>query len=252
MRRFLLPRPYDADETFCATGEDYHYLATVLRLREGAVLQAGDAAGGRYRLVLVKREAARLEFRVEKEAASAVDDRDLEIVLCVCLPKPATMDLLVRLTTEAGVDRIAPLTSDFSAVKEREAPRLEERQRRWEKIARAAFQQSGRAALPVVEPIARLADIKAAAPGELAFFADERGEETRALHDLMSGGAYKRARIVIGPEGGFSRPERAALMTRGFAPVFLGKNILRTETAALLTAAAVRLLELEKASWKQK
>ena len=37
---------------------------------------------------------------------------------------------------------------------------------------------------------------------------------------------------------------------RGFAPVCLGKNILRTETAAVMTCATVTLLLSEKAAWK--
>jgi 16S rRNA (uracil1498-N3)-methyltransferase len=252
VRRFLLPRPFAEGETFAAEGEDFHYLARVLRLREGSALPAGDAAGGNYLLILEKRAAARLLFRVRKEEAGGPEPGLPELVLLICLPKPAKMDLIVRMTVEAGVERIVPLTSDYSAVKEREAGRLAERWERWVKIARAAYEQSGRPALPTIDRIGRLADIEPARPGEIAFFADERGGASRTLHELLGGEPRARARIVVGPEGGLSAGERDALLAKGFAPVSLGKNILRTETAAVLACAAVKLLLLEKASWKPK
>ncbi len=202
MRRFLLPRAFADGEEFSAEGEDYHYLARVLRVRDGATFPAGDAAGGDYLLTLERREAARLLFRVNRTGAVSPAADGPEIILLICLPKPAKMDLIVRMTTEAGVDRIAPVTSDHSAVTEREAGRLAERRGRWEKIARAAFEQSGRPALPVVEDIGRLADAPPAAEGELAIFADERADAARTLHAaigaLQGAGATARARIIIG------------------------------------------------------
>ncbi len=248
MRRFLLPRPFADGEPFAATGGDFHYLARVLRLREGATLPAGDAAGGNYLLALEKREPARLLFRVRRAVSDQPAPGAPEIILLICLPKPAKMDLIVRMTTEAGVDRIVPLTSDYSAVNERDAGKLADRRGRWEKIARAAFEQSGRRALPAIDGIGRLADQPPAAPGELAIYADERGGAP--LHAAVGGGTPGRARVVVGPEGGLSDGERAALGAKGFVPVCFGNNILRTETAAVVACAAVRLLILEKSSWK--
>ena len=40
------------------------------------------------------------------------------------------------------------------------------------------------------------------------------------------------------PEGGFTAAERVALTSAGYAPVALGTNTLRFETAALAAAAA--------------
>lgn len=43
-----------------------------------------------------------------------------------------------------------------------------------------------------------------------------------------------RTLFVLGPEGGFSEKEIAALISCGFSPMSLGQRILRWETAALL------------------
>jgi len=49
--------------------------------------------------------------------------------------------------------------------------------------------------------------------------------------------------IFIGPEGGFAEEEIAFAKERGILPITLGKRILRTETAGMVTTA-VLLYEL--------
>ena len=39
--------------------------------------------------------------------------------------------------------------------------------------------------------------------------------------------------LIVGPEGGFAKEEASYLLENGFAPISLGKRILRAETAAI-------------------
>ncbi|MHB8709296.1 MAG: RsmE family RNA methyltransferase, partial [Desulfuromonadales bacterium] len=48
--------------------------------------------------------------------------------------------------------------------------------------------------------------------------------------------------VLVGPEGGFSVEEIAAVGAAGFVPVHLGPRILRTETAGLAAAAVLQYL----------
>ena len=57
-------------------------------------------------------------------------------------------------------------------------------------------------------------------------------------------------RLFIGPEGGFSENEVNYLLTYGAKPIYLGENVLRTETAALYAIAAVRTILTEKNEWQ--
>lgn len=50
--------------------------------------------------------------------------------------------------------------------------------------------------------------------------------------------------VWIGPEGGFTPDETQAALDAGLRPVSLGDSVLRIETAAIATAAAVRLCRL--------
>ena len=60
------------------------------------------------------------------------------------------------------------------------------------------------------------------------------------LHDAVPGA--KRIVFVIGPEGGLDDGETEMLSQKGFRSVYLGRNILRCETAPLYAAAAVNII----------
>jgi len=61
----------------------------------------------------------------------------------------------------------------------------------------------------------------------------EAQDRLPALIDPVQAGAPGDSLFVIGPEGGFAHDEVETLMDAGFAPVSLGRRILRYETAAL-------------------
>jgi 16S rRNA (uracil1498-N3)-methyltransferase len=65
------------------------------------------------------------------------------------------------------------------------------------------------------------------------YFCDERGGEP--FGDTIKAGP---AAVLIGPEGGFTDEENAAIRAAPFAvPVSLGPNILRADTAAVAAIA---------------
>jgi 16S rRNA (uracil1498-N3)-methyltransferase len=55
--------------------------------------------------------------------------------------------------------------------------------------------------------------------------------------------------FTVGPEGGFSSPEISRFLEAGFKSLFIGNTVLRTETAALYAAAAIRIILLENKFW---
>lgn len=65
--------------------------------------------------------------------------------------------------------------------------------------------------------------------------------------ELSSGGSSEKPDIyiMIGPEGDFSKEEALLAAGQGFIPVHLGTSRLRTETAAVMAAAAVYLNFME-------
>jgi 16S rRNA (uracil1498-N3)-methyltransferase len=67
------------------------------------------------------------------------------------------------------------------------------------------------------------------------------GEDSHDLkHLLRSTGPCEVFAAVVGPEGGFRVEEVEEARAAGFAPVSLGRRVLRAETAAITAAAIVQ------------
>lgn len=141
--------------------------------------------------------------------------------------------------TEIGIDAITPILCHHA---ERKAVRLD----RLQKIIVAAMKQSLKAHLPTLHPLTPFGDfIAQSIPNDaqrlIAHCHDQLlPDKTALLH------TYHRTQdavILIGPEGDFSPEEVAAATAQGYAPVSLGSERLRTETAGIVACHTVRLLQ---------
>jgi 16S rRNA (uracil1498-N3)-methyltransferase len=276
LRQFLLPDEVSAQRagdvrTVTIIGGDFHYLINVRRLRVGDSFPGVTKTGEMYSCATlrVEHDCAIIECRavdVGSAAATEFNGTDsAELILCQCVPKLPKMDLIVRMASELGVSRMIPVISRYSAAGKSDMDMIEARRTRWEKIAREALQQSGRKKLLSIERPCILSDLPdlgvSADTGALpqseaeisaGVFGDETGVKAVSLHQLLGLRQVRRIFTLVGPEGGLSDSEREVLVSKGFAPVYLGETVLRTETAAVALAAIVRFLLLEKDEWKPK
>jgi 16S rRNA (uracil1498-N3)-methyltransferase len=248
MRQFLLPRWYAGEPRITLAGEDFHYLARVLRMREGEDCPAVDSRGRRYRMLLVRRGRSEAEAEITAEdSADAPLPAAPEITLLQCLPKGRKIDLIVRQATEAGVVRIIPLFSENSVVR----PGQDDARRiRLQRIAREALQQSGNARLPEIEEPRSLVSIteEGADWGTALLFHEQPLSSSTSLHRLLAE-RPRAVSMIIGPEGGLSSGEVELLRAAGFHLVHLGGNVLRVETAALYAIGAVKTILQERDEW---
>jgi len=238
MRRFVV-RPdaiesdrvrFDADET--------HHLARVLRLRPGALVEAADGRGG---ILTVRIESLggpdAWGTIVERPGAGApARESPCAITLAQAILKGERMTWLVQKATELGVARIVPVET-ARVVARVPAGRAAIRQRRWERVAREAVKQCGRAVVPAVEAPRPLAAILAeTAAHEVTWLCWEGGGPG------VAGVAREIAPprwllLLVGPEGGFTAEEVAQAEAAGARPVGLGPRILRAESAGLVMLA---------------
>jgi 16S rRNA (uracil1498-N3)-methyltransferase len=109
------------------------------------------------------------------------------------------------------------------------------RRARWEKIAREAARQCGRADVPVVAAQVELAAALAAPdlPARRLMLSPEPG--VQPLRARLPDPAPTA--LLVGPEGGLAPAEVEAARAAGFVPVGLGPRILRVETAAIVAVA---------------
>lgn len=230
------------------TGDDLRHIRTVLRKQPGDLLILLDGKGKEYTARIVRMErteiVAEVVSEITREAPHPV------ITLCQGLPKADKMDWIVQKATELGVAAIVPLITERTIVKIKDE---EKRVSRWQKIAREAAMQSNRPDIPLVEPVQsfrnfifslapdpRPLDPRSSAPepGTLLLLPWEEG--TLPIKDILrETSGIKKIIVLIGPEGGFSEAEAGAARGKGFHPVSLGPNILRTETAAVAVLSMV-------------
>jgi 16S rRNA (uracil1498-N3)-methyltransferase len=228
MRRFTLPpeRVVDGRVTFDA--DESRHLTRVLRLRPGDTVVATDGAGRDYTVRL--ESVGEAVTGTVLAAAAGPCESPLSLTLVQGVPKGDRMETIVRAATELGVARVLPALCERTVVR-LEAGRWRERARRWQRVAREAAKQCGRAVIPEVEAPRPLADCLAAvATTDLALCPWEGGGASLGA-TLAAAGAPRSALVVVGPEGGLSAVEVEASRARGLTVVSLGPRILRTETA---------------------
>jgi 16S rRNA (uracil1498-N3)-methyltransferase len=258
VKQFLLPLPPNAGGIIRLYGKDYHYLVRVRRLGEGSVFKA-VIPGGTETQVTIRSTVDNIligECEGGGEAFSPEPSPLPPIYLFQALPKGSKMDLIVRQAAEGGITHIIPFESEYSAVKIKAG--FGEKLKRWERIVKEARQQSGSSVRTVVqEPrtvdglLSFWTELKASGPGGVGIFLHQDPLEQGTFHDYLYG-KLDFVVLAVGPEGGFSPAEAGRFTAAGFVPLVMGNTILRTETAALYGAAAVRIILLENASWTPK
>jgi 16S rRNA (uracil1498-N3)-methyltransferase len=229
-------------DTVALGDEDVHHLTRVLRLRPGAEVEVADGRGRQVTAILDSGVV------VLTAAPVATPRPRPELVLAQALPKGRKLDEVVRLATELGVDRIVPAAAARSVVT-LTGERAERAAERWRAVGRAAAEQARRPFLPHV-----------GTPVELAVLPRVAGVADRGLllvaalgatplPDLVEPAWRERPRVtvVIGPEGGLTADEVAALVAAGARAVGLGPTVLRTEHAG---GAALAVLAALLGRWR--
>lgn len=252
MRHFVLPDGYSGEEELDLPPEDAHYLRNVLRLREGDSLPGRDLRGGTYHLTLTGVTKDGVRLRVQPKGGGT-RDAATALTLFQCLPKGAKFDEIVRRATEIGARRITPVLSDYSVPKFRDPRHLAGKLERWRRIVRDAVQQSGSPRIPELTEPVELGTLdrlpSGATGGVLGLFFHQAPLSQETLHHYLAE-PVDEVRLVIGPEGGFSEGEVSHLLESGYNPVYLGPQVLRTETAAIYAMAAVATVVLEQEAWQ--
>jgi len=202
-----------------------HYLANVMRRQPGDLVRLFNGRDGEWaaRVTAVAKRAVSLAA----EWQSAPQEQVPDLWLCAAPLKKGRIDWLVEKACELGVARLQLVTTARTVVDKPNRERLQAH------LVEAA-EQSGRTAVPdLPEPIVIDRLLRDWPAGRALIFADEQGGLPLADAQVPAPAA-----ILIGPEGGFTAPERDAIRAHPAAvPISLGPRILRAETAALAAVA---------------
>lgn len=202
----------DLEQPVLDPGERHH-LERVRRLKPGAAITVGDGSG-RFR---------RARFGPALDVDGPIEEVPRPrppVSIGFALTKGSSPELVVRALTEIGVDEIVPFVGARSITRWDDA-KAARNVDRWRSIAREACAQAHRPHLPTVTDVQPFGVV-----AEGAALAHWDG-------DGPPGGVTPGDRILVGPEGGWSPAEAAAVRGR----VLLGPHVLRAETAAIVAGA---------------
>ena len=215
--------------------EEAKHALKVLRLGVGDAVCAMDGAGGRWKGEIAEIDGNRVSVRLSEPLPD--NEAPVRVTVYEGLPKADKLDFIAQKLTEVGAAALVPVRMSRCVAK-LDGRDGEKRRERLEKIAREAAKQCGRGVpLSVAAPMDWQSAVRAMAGHDLLLVPWEEARETR-LKDVREMKPDARdIGIVIGPEGGIAPGEIDAIAAVGGRCVTLGPRILRTETAAVVSAA---------------
>jgi 16S rRNA (uracil1498-N3)-methyltransferase len=225
-RRFFVDRVHSGHAQI--DGADAHHLTRVLRVEAGQKFELSD----NHKVYLAEVESARKDlvlFAIVEEIEAAPPP--MRTTLLASLIRFERFEWMLEKVTELGVERVIPVDA------ERATPGLErgakKRLERWNRIGREASEQSRRDRLPVIDAPKSLQDALDLGVADYRYHLEEACAPP--LLGLLPGGRRDEDRValLVGPEGGWTDRERAAIAVGRWTSVSLGDQILRAETAAI-------------------
>lgn len=204
-----------------------HYLGGVMRRQPGDIVRLFNGSAGEWaaRVDSVGKKIVTL-VAVEQTAPQEIV---ADLWLCAAPLKRGRIDWVAEKACELGVARLVPVVTRRTIVDKLNLDRLRAH------MVEAA-EQCGRTAIPdISEPIGLAGMLRDWPIGRALIFADETGGEPLAT---LCARAPAPAAILVGPEGGFTAEERAAIrLVPGAVAASLGPRILRADTAAVAAVA---------------
>lgn len=226
------------EDNIIITGSDANHIGRSLRMKKGEELTV-CCNGTDYNCIInsITPDTVYLDLVSKNICAS---EPSVNVTLFQAVPKTDKLEYIIQKSVELGVSRIVPVLTrrcisrpdekDFS----KKLPRLQ-------KIAEQASKQSGRGIIPEITPIV---SYKKA----LAMMSEL--DRTVILYEEQGGVSFrdvdfndvKTIGLVVGSEGGFDPEETDLAVEAGAVRVWLGKRILRCETAPVTAVSILMFL----------
>ncbi len=199
------------------------HISKVLRNSAGDKIHITDGNGRKFTGII---EQINKNQVVVKSDELVTEERAWPyITLCIGLIKKRDrLEFAIEKATELGVDEIIVFRGEHSQKQNIRTDRLQA-------AALSAMKQSLRYYLPPVRMAQSLSEVLKGINRDVpVILADEIRQSENDFTEIKQ----EKLLLIVGPEGGFSEKERELLREISAVPYSLGKNRLRTETAAVL------------------
>jgi 16S rRNA (uracil1498-N3)-methyltransferase len=217
--------------------EEATHALRVLRLKAGDEMMLMDGKGNYYRAEVTLAHTHHCCYAI-KDVLPQERQWKGRVHLAIAPTKMMDrIEWMVEKAVEIGVDELSFLDCQFSERRIVKLPRIE-------KIVISAVKQSRKAWKPLVNELQSFKNFVEQPRKGLKFICHCYNEiERKDLYELLrDGGSEGRdITVLVGPEGDFSVEEVRLAMQHGYESVSLGRQRLRTETAALSAVMTMQL-----------
>ena len=206
--------------------EKTHYLKRVMRKKNGDKITIFN---GKEQWQV---ELNLTEYTVKPEKKTGILGFVPDIYLYFSLLKNKQTNYLIEKVCELGVKKIIPLKTEFS---ENFNPNL----CRLKKVAIEAVEQSNGILVPEIEKLSSLKEVlKNWNKERKVFFCDEDRKGKKISKISLS--KKDKVAIFIGPVGGWSLRDKQLFESIEVNKINLGKNILKADTAAIVSLSGLQ------------
>lgn len=227
LRRFFTEK---VNDTTIIDGEEFTHAVNVLRIKVGEDIIICDNSGKEFFAKIDKINKKDFTATVYDKKDSQTEPKT-KVTLIAGYLKGDKTELIVQKAVELGISEIVVFTSQFSS-----AYMNDNKLARLNRVSVEAAKQCGRAVAPKVHYADnfKLA-LSYGKDSKNKLFACEFATQNQTDFYSLNG----QTTVVIGSEGGFSKEEYQHALDNGYQTVYLGKRILRAETAAIALSAII-------------
>jgi 16S rRNA (uracil1498-N3)-methyltransferase len=234
--RIYYPFTLSADNYVTLTDDATNHVANVLRAKVGQAVVLFNGDGNEYSAQIFEVAKRKVIVRVDSKISISIES-PLSIHLGQGISRGDRMEWVIQKSVELGVTEITPLITERCGVK-LSNERWSKKHEQWQKLAIAACEQCGRNVLPVLHAPSLFSDWVNLSTNQVRLTLHPRAEKAFRHVAMPPAGA----KLLIGPEGGFSDKEIYQTEQNGFQTIQLGPRVLRTETAAITAISALQAI----------
>ena len=236
MTRFFVAAQEIQGDFLVLTDENAAH-AKVLRLKEGEQVLVCDGDGNECICTISDVSAGQVRLAVNYRQVSASEPK-VRASVYMAFSKGDKLEHVIQKATELGAYEIVAFPSN-RCVSRPDEKSLAKKLERWQKIAAAASEQSGRGYIPHVVTLSSYKEaLERAATANLAILFYEN-ERATTLKMALEDSCFSTISLLTGPEGGLEEREVEMAKDAGLHICTLGRRILRCETAPLCALSAV-------------
>ena len=233
MNIFYAPDITKDNYTFSET--ESKHIVRVLRLKSGELINIIDGKGSFYTAKIINENPKKCQVVVET-IEKDYDKRDFNLSIAIAPTKNNDrFEWFCEKATEIGIDKIIPIIS-FQSERRNIKPD------RFKKKIISAVKQSLKAYMPEFTELVKFKDLieKDFDGKKYIAHCNDAVKKINHLKDLYKKG--EDVLVLIGPEGDFTPEEVEQAIENGFEEITISKSRLRTETAGIVTAEIINLI----------